>query len=197
MFPDFHGSKTNGLTPKNFLKIVVTGPESTGKTELAETLARLLGTRYVPEFARYYVAHLGRPYERGDLIRIARGQKNWETWYAGQLNGPGPERLLVCDTDWTVLQIWEQYRFRPADGYRWPQGYGAADNADLYFLCAPDFPWQPDALREHPEEREQLFELYRQLLSDRQARFNVLTGDRQTRLKTALAVIRELLRPLQ
>ena len=180
------------MAAKTFFKIVVTGPESSGKTELSESLARAFQTRPVPEFARSYVAHLGRAYERSDLIRIARGQKNWEDWYAGQ-----PERFLVCDTDWTVLQIWEQYRFQPAGGYVWPLGYGQAQNADLYLLCAPDFPWVPDALREHPEERDVLFALYRQLLEDRQARFVVLSGDRPARLATALAAIRELLRTLR
>ena len=131
------------MAAKTFFKIVITGPESSGKTELSESLAQAFQTRPVPEFARSYVAHLGRAYERSDLIRIARGQKNWEAWYAAQPDSGRPGRFLVCDTDWTVLQIWEQYRFQPAGGYVWPLGYGQAQNADLYLLAPPIFPGCP------------------------------------------------------
>ncbi|HRI59347.1 MAG TPA: ATP-binding protein, partial [Saprospiraceae bacterium] len=168
-------------------------PESTGKTAMAEALAQALGTLWVPEFARYYTGHLGRPYEHNDLKTIGLGQKAWEEWYAGQLNRSSNPNVLICDTDWTVLQIWEQYRFKVNDNYHWQQGYGAAENADLYFLCAPDFSWQPDPLREHPEERHTLFELYESLLRTCRANFITLSGTHETRLQTALPAIRKFL----
>lgn len=165
------------------LKIVLTGPESTGKTLLAEALAAHLGAAVVPEFARYFVAHLGRQYERADLQAIGRGQQAWEHWHAGK----NPPRL-ICDTDWTVLQIWEHYRFGapPSGDWDWQKGYTAPRPAGLYLLCAPDFPWQPDPLREHPEERAILFEWYERLLQDIGASYAVLTGPHAQRLQTAL-----------
>lgn len=166
-------------------KIVLTGPESTGKTALTEALAGALRETWSPEFARYFVAHLGRPYEHYDLTTIGRGQKLWENWYAGLAR-----KYALCDTDWTVLHVWETYRF---DADRaWRLGYGPAPSADLYLLCAPDFPWQPDHLREHPGERDVLFDLYLNLLRAIQARFVVLRGEPGARLETALAAIREL-----
>lgn len=165
------------------IKIVFTGPESTGKTALAEALARALGLPWAPEFARYYVAHLGRPYERTDLTAIGRGQRAWEQWLA-QKTPP----MLLCDTDWTVLQVWEHYRYGPpADGcWHWQKGYGAPQLADLYFLCAPDFPWQPDPLREHPSKREELFAWYERLLQTHGATFKILCGPLEERLRIAV-----------
>lgn len=175
------------------LKIVVTGPESTGKTTLAEALAGSLATAWVPEFARHYVAHLGRQYGHGDLQMIGMGQKKWEEWYARQIAASSGNSVLILDTDWTVLQIWEQYRFPGSNNGIWQKGYGTIENADLYLLCAPDFSWQPDALREHPEERDILFGLYENLLYQRGAHFITLYGGHETRVQTALAAIRKLL----
>lgn len=161
---------------------------------MAEALAQILGTLWVPEFARYYVAHLGRPYMRADLRAIGAGQKKWETWYAHRAAATPTTPLLLADTDWTVLQIWEQYRFGAAVAdAEWQKGYGTAENADLYLLCTPDFPWQEDPLREHPDERDELFQLYRRLLQERQADFIHLSGPHDARLQTALAAIRKFL----
>lgn len=173
-------------TIQQTFKIVLTGPESTGKTALAEALAKQLHAPLVPEFARYFVQSLGRPYHRSDLEAIGRGQQAWERWFAA-----AAPPLLVCDTDWTVLQIWEHYRFGlPAEGaWHWQKGYNDPQPADLYLLCTPDFPWQPDPLREHPEERARLFDWYERLLLQTEATFAVLTGPLELRIRTALAQI--------
>lgn len=164
---------------------MLTGPESTGKTVLAEALGHALQENWSPEFARYYLAHLGRPYEVEDLKTIGSGQKSWENWHCSHAR-----KLAICDTDWTVLHIWETYRF-DSDRF-WRAGYGPAPSADLYLLCAPDFNWQPDPLRENPEEREALFDLYHDLLRGIHARFVVLRGAPEKRLNTAIAAIQEL-----
>jgi nicotinamide riboside kinase len=169
------------------LRIVITGPESTGKTTLAQELAGALGTFWVPEFARFYVSHLGRLYERSDLYAIGCGQKRWETWYRQQQEG-----ILVLDTDWTVLHVWEAYRFEPAPQPVWRQGYGEPVPADLYVLCTPDFPWTPDPLREHPNEQYILFEWYLALLKDLNTPFILAEGPPSVRLEKVLETIRNL-----
>jgi nicotinamide riboside kinase len=173
-------------------KIVITGPESTGKTTLAQALARALQAPWAPEFARYYTAHLGRPYHRSDLRAIGRGQRLWERWYAAQSTG-----LLILDTDWTVLQIWESYRFAPAGPAAWREGYGEAAPADLYVLCTPDFPWAPDPLREHPEEQTALFDLYAQLLAGLPTPHIVVEGSPDARLKKVCRAIETFNVPLR
>ncbi|MBL7797513.1 MAG: ATP-binding protein [Saprospiraceae bacterium] len=176
-------------TKQHTTKIVLTGPESSGKTALAEALALLLSAPCVPEFARYFAAHLGRPYQRADLQAIGRGQQAWEQWHAA-----AEPPILVCDTDWTVLHVWEHYRFgAPPDGvWEWKKGYANPQPADLYLLCAPDFPWQPDPLREHPEERQILFAWYERLLIETGARYTILAGSHEQRLHTVLGELQKL-----
>lgn len=172
-------------------RIVVTGPESSGKTTLAEGLAEALQTPWTPEFARFYVAALPRPYRRADLPAIARGQAAWEQWYAAQAG-----RLLICDTDWTVLDVWDRYRF-PHETPRFDfKNYmlngGDQQVKSVYLLCAPDIPWAPDPLREHPQERGILFEHYRQLLENEGAAYHVMRGNYDARLANALQIIQNL-----
>lgn len=178
----------------------MTGPESSGKTLLASELAAALQLRWTPEFARYYVAHLGRPYLQEDLKTIYRGQQIWENWrlekVLSDLQSAHPTLpTLVCDTDWTVVRIWEKYVFKTPSILpvsEWEQ----AENT-LYLLCSPDFPWQPDPLREHPEERWQLFELYQELLLERNLPHLLLQGDHTSRLETAMAEVQKFSAPLR
>ena len=175
---------------ETLLKIVATGPESSGKTAIASALSEALGTPCVPEFARYYLGNLGRPYGTEDLRTIGAGQKAWENWHAQR-----SDRFLMLDTDWTVLHIWETFRFG-SDRY-WREGYGLAPSADLYLLCKPDFPWAPDPLRENPFEREQLFDLYLQLLRGIGANYVIVEKSPSQRLETALAAIENISRTLR
>ena len=168
---------------QDIFKIVVTGPESSGKTTLARDLAAVLGCACVPEFARPYVAHLGRPYVYNDLKTIALGQQIWEDWFCRQY---APTPLLVNDTDWTVIRIWEFYKYGSV-GITTPPPLVA----DLYLLCSPDFDWHPDPLREHPHERPALFDLYLSLLRSAEARYQIMSGNPETRLETARQVIRK------
>ncbi|MBK8921041.1 MAG: ATP-binding protein [Saprospirales bacterium] len=168
-------------------KIVLTGPESSGKTTLAKYLAHSRKVVWVQEFARCYLAGLGRPYKRTDLQYIGRGQYAWEQWVVAQ---KPPQ--LICDTDWTVLHVWEHYRFGLPDGegWEWEKGYLKRQPANLYLLCAPDFPWQPDPLREHPAERQIIFKWYERLLQETAAPYAVLQGSFEQRIKTAISLIR-------
>ncbi|MFK8006949.1 MAG: AAA family ATPase [Saprospiraceae bacterium] len=59
-------------------KIILTGPESTGKSTLARQLAQVYNTVWVPEFARTYLEGLNRPYRGDDLLKIAKGQRDLE-----------------------------------------------------------------------------------------------------------------------
>ncbi len=94
--------------------------------------------------------------------------------------------MLVCDTDWTVVYIWEQYK------------YGRSHLSppltilpSLYLLCAPDISWQPDPLREHPAERDALFDQYEDLLKYINADYHIMRGDAASRLATALHLVQK------
>jgi nicotinamide riboside kinase len=164
-------------------RIILTGPESTGKTTMAQVLATQLQAPCVPEFARVYLQYLGRLYRREDLWTIAQGQSAWENWYGAR----HPKRL-VLDTNWTVIRIWEIFQF----GTSTVTEHCSIDPADYYLLCAPDIPWEPDPLRENAGERGVLYALYHQLLQQTGARFSILSGTHHERLAAAQAIIRDL-----
>lgn len=59
-------------------KIVVLGPESTGKSTLCEQLAKHYNTINCPEYARQFLTENGVKYNYTDLLTIAKGQLTLE-----------------------------------------------------------------------------------------------------------------------
>jgi nicotinamide riboside kinase len=55
-------------------KVVVIGPESTGKSTLCSMLAAHYNTIWCHEYAREYLLNNGTDYTYNDLLTIARGQ---------------------------------------------------------------------------------------------------------------------------
>lgn len=167
---------------KNRLKIAITGPESSGKTTIAKLLAEELNACYIPEFAREYLENLDRNYAIKDLDEIAQGQVDrWK-------DAP-KDKSLICDTELIVVRIWSEFKYSKVsdkilellDKQRF----------DIYFLCKPDIPWEPDVLRESPDDRELLFELYVKELSYRNLPFTILSGTLDKRMKDAKQILKE------
>ncbi|MDP4998362.1 MAG: ATP-binding protein [Saprospiraceae bacterium] len=165
-------------------KIIFTGPESTGKSFLAKAIASSLGTLWVPEYARFYLSRLQRPYEQEDILLIAQGQAQWETFWEKEASG-----LLCCDTSLLVPKIWSEFKYNRVDP--WITQQLDSRQGDFYFLCHVDLPWEYDPLREHPHLREALFERYRDALEQMQADYVVLSGSLEERKQSALWHIRE------
>lgn len=164
----------------NPYRIVLTGPESSGKTTLAQQLSNHLEAPLVPEFARTYLSALQKPYELADLAYLQRGQQAWEQFYQAQANN-----WLILDTDWTVYRIWLNH-FSPGSNLLLPSRPWS-----LSFLCSPDIPWECDPLREHPTKRNDLFEEYKVLLEGTGWPFKVLSGNPEERLEQALQAIQQ------
>jgi len=164
------------------LTIVLTGPESTGKTTLATRLAGHFNTIWAPEFARGYLDSLGRPYGQNDLLEIARGQVAQEDVFIKKANG-----LLFLDTSLEVIKIWSEFRFGHC--HPWILEQLAHRRHGLYLLCRPDLPWHPDPQRENPGDREVLFEIYRQELKAIGAEFLELNGLGEDRFKNAVSMV--------
>ena len=137
-------------------KIIITGPESTGKTTLTSELAQYFKTMWVPEFARTYIDDLKRPYREDDLLRIAKGQRDLERFFYKKSN-----QYLFCDTSMLVLKIWSEYRFGKC--HSWILEELEKENA-LYVLCGTDVEWEADPQRENPNDRNELYEIYRKEL---------------------------------
>lgn len=175
------------------MKIALTGPESTGKTTLAQALTtRFPGSAWVPEFARTYLARLPDPaaYTLADLEAIAWGQLAAET-EAGKRVASGGH--LFADTDLLVLLIWAEVRFGHCPAWLRTR---ALDPAVYHhrLLLRPDLPWAPDPLREHPDDamRTALFARYRTTLLAANLPFTEVGGVGTAREATAAQIIQAL-----
>lgn len=163
-------------------KIAITGPESTGKSQLAEELAGYYNTVFVPEYARGYIDRLDRPYNREDILEIARGQIREEERMDQQAT-----RMLFCDTELIVTKIWSEVKYGICDP--WILEKIEENNYDLFLLCNIDLPWEEDPQREHPHMREKLFSLYLDELTERGFPFKVVSGTGRERLMNAIGFV--------
>ena len=168
-------------------RILILGPESTGKSTLAEKLAKHFAEPWVPEVAREYLEKLDRPYAYEDLLQIGKQQMRTEDELAMQA-----QNYLFCDTDLRVIQVWSQHRYGKVDP--WVLEELARRTYDLILLCAPDLPWQADPLREHPEleMRQQFFEIYQQLSQASGIPWILVSGDTAERLSTGIQAVGSL-----
>jgi NadR type nicotinamide-nucleotide adenylyltransferase len=168
-------------------RIAITGPESTGKSWLAENLAKHFNTAWVPEYSREYLAGLGREYGFEDIVRIAKGQLKLEEDEARMA-----DRFLFCDTDLLVTKVWSEFKYDACDP--WILEQVKIHRYDLYLLCDIDLPWEFDPLREHPDRRKELFEIYRRHLREMKVNFSIVSGSGQKRLENAINAIDERLK---
>lgn len=163
------------------MKIAFTGPESCGKSTMAEWCSLQFNLPLSEEFAREYLKNKEH-YERKDLDEITIGQlADWN------LKG----NHFVADTEMTVMKIWSEFRYQQVsavilEAYE-KQGF------DHYFLCAPDIPWEPDPLRENPLNREELFLLYETELILKNRPYTVLKGSLENRQKEVNFILPHLL----
>ncbi|WP_394974666.1 AAA family ATPase [uncultured Croceitalea sp.] len=177
--------------PSDIIKIVLFGPESTGKTTLSEQLARHYNTVWVPEYAREYLQEKWnnerKTCEPKDLLPIAVGQMNLEN----ELTSKATD-VLICDTDLLETKVYsEAYYIGNCDPIL--EKYALENTYNLYFLTYIDIPWEADDLRDKPNEREQMFSYFKQTLEKYGRKFVILKGDKRTRLKTAVEHIDNLL----
>ena len=136
----------------------------------------------MPEYSREYLRELSRSYGYDDILSIAKGQFEDEERMAAKATG-----LLFCDTDFIVNKIWSIDKFGKC--HPWILDMIDQQHYDLYLLCNTDLPWEPDPLRENPEDRERLFELYKTELEERKLPYAIISGTGKERLENAIRVV--------
>ncbi len=164
------------------IKIAIVGPESTGKSTLAQALANYYNEPWVPEIARSYIANLNRSYTLNDIINIAKLQLQQEHELIQKSN-----KYLFCDTTLLVNKIWAGFVFKQVPE-EIEKLYHAHDYR-LHLLCDIDLPWEYDPLREHPHHRKELLDLYESDLIKAKANYFKINGMEQERLNRAVHVI--------
>lgn len=173
-------------------RVVLVGAESTGKSTMAESLARELNTVWVPEHGRWYWEgrrHLpDQSWDTDEFRRIARAQRQLEADLARRAtNG-----IVVSDTDALVTAAWhERYT-----GSRDPdlERLAAEVSPDLYLVCAPDFAWVQDGTRESREFRATMHEAMLERAESSTAEVVCLTGSHEERLDQAREAVGPLTR---
>lgn len=172
---------------QNPKRILILGPESTGKSTLASDLAVHYDEPWVPEIAREYLEMLDRNYSYSDLLKIAKGQMALEDEKFQQAR-----KFLFCDTDLRVIHVWSQHKFGKV--HDWVTQEIGRRAYDLILLTDIDLPWEPDPQREHPEpEMRQFFmDWYEHLAIESKFPWEKISGDPKTRLNRAIGLIESL-----
>jgi NadR type nicotinamide-nucleotide adenylyltransferase len=177
-------------------KIVVLGPESTGKSTLCTALAKHYQTIWCKEYAREYLTQNGTAYTYENLLTIAKGQlANEDAAIESaltQINNGGANKLII-DTDMYVMKVWSEYVFNNCDPFILEQINER--RYDLYLLCDIDLPWTSDEMREYPDElpRKELFMIYKDLLVNQTTPWAVVSGIGDDRTNNAIRVIEQQL----
>ena len=176
----------------NCIKIVLFGPESTGKTTLSTQLAEHYKTIWVPEYARAYLQKKWdtekKVCEKKDLLPIAIGQMQLENSYAKAAN-----RVLICDTNLLETKVYSEAYF---NGFCNPilEKYALENQYDLYFLTYIDIPWEADDLRDRPNQRSDMFKAFKEALDTYHKPYVILRGDKEKRFIDAVNHIDQLLK---
>ena len=149
------------------VKIILTGPESSGKTTLCKVLANYLKIPRSKEYARKYLEEIDRDYTQDDLTEIAKEQIKLEKEYA------------LLDTDIITIKIWSNYKYGNCEKWILKQIEKQRSENRFYLLCKPDLKWEKDPFRENPNNRIELFELYKKELENLHHDYYIVEGEKR------------------
>ena len=187
---------------KTLKKIVIIGPESTGKSTLCAQLAKHYNTIWVKEYAREFL-NINEKYTYDDLLIIAKNQLKKEDEASKELmntseiflpaqvssrkehTAGNTDKLLFIDTDLYVMQVWCEFVYNRC--HNWILSQIASRHYDGYLLCNVDLPWEQDGMREYPakETREKLYRYYKELMINQSTPWVEIVGNHQERLTRA------------
>jgi NadR type nicotinamide-nucleotide adenylyltransferase len=175
---------------KKMKKIVIIGPESTGKSTLCEKLAAHYKTEWVKEYAREYLLKNGTEYAFDNLLEVAKGQLVLEDTAAASLTTH--HSPLIIDTDMYVMKVWCEFVFEKC--HHWILNRIVERKYDLYLLCNIDLPWVKDELREYPDlkSREQLYHHYKDIMVNQDVPWVDINGSYEERLQKGITAIDRL-----
>ncbi|SDT14119.1 AAA family ATPase [Pseudomonas granadensis] len=169
--------------------VVLTGPESSGKSWLAAGLQERFGGLRVDEYVRRFIELNSRDTCLDDIPDIARGQLQWED----EARAQRPE-LLILDTHLLSNMLWSQTLFDACPA--WLEQELLARHYDLHLLLSPEqIDWTEDGQRCQPElaERQAFYQATRQWLEQHQQPLQVIAGKWLERQAQAFAAVARLL----
>lgn len=185
---------------KKMIKIVVVGPESTGKSTISAELAAHFSTIWCREYAREYLLQYGTSYSFDDLLTIAHGQISLEEKAIEELlllqakQNKKQIPVLFIDTDMYVMKVWCEFVFQKC--HPWILNQIVERNYDGYLLCKPDLPWVKDTLREYPDyqTRDTLYHHYKDILINQKTPWFEVSGASSNRKHHAISWVEDLIK---
>lgn len=173
------------------IKVVVFGPESTGKSTLSQQLAEHYNTVFVPEYSRIYAEMkllCNENLSKDDVLDIAHGQLKLETELLPKAN-----KIIFCDTDLLETKVYSEMYY---NGYCPPQleDFAKKKTCDLYLLTYIDLPWIADTIRDKPQRREEQFNIFESALIKYHKSYEIIKGNEDERLQNAIQVVDKLLK---
>ncbi len=168
-------------------KIVLTGPESVGKSTLTQQLAEYYKMPYVSEIARSFIESLSHHYTIDDVIKIAKLQVEAEK--EALSNNP---KIVFFDTDLVITKVWLQHVYGNCPD--WINDELKQNPADLHLLCYYDLPWESDSVRENPDIRPFLFNKYESEIKNYGVEYKIVKGFGDLRFKNAVSFIEMFLK---
>lgn len=177
------------MEKRKIKKVVILGPESTGKSTMCKMLAEHFNTIWVKEYAREYLLKNGTNYSYENLYEIAQGQLAAEKNAVENTNN----EIIFIDTDMYVMKVWSEYVFNKCDNRILNEI--VQSDCDLYLLLNTDLPWEKDELREYPdnETREKLFHFYKEEMQEQKKPWHIVSGQGNERFLNALKIIENTL----
>lgn len=153
-------------------KICFYGSESTGKSFMAQKMAHVYKTEFVPEVARELIT--SNEFTEADIIKIGYAQLDRISEKLKTAN-----KILFCDTDTITTQIYSQHYLKIVP----PVLYELEKQIqyDHYFLFDIDVPWVADHLRDLGNEREKMFLMFKEALDVQNIPYQLVSGDYQQR----------------
>ena len=170
---------------RNSTHVVITGPESSGKTTLWNQLKDSVDGCFVEEQARLYLNQHGLNYTQEDIKNIAYLQLQ------NQLEAAKSDcTLVISDTCLLTLIIWQEEKYGFPDSFTLEWFY--LQKVDHYILLYPDIPWKFDPQRESEGKREYLFERYESWLKKLNIPYTVIKGNRDKAVEKSIEIIESI-----
>lgn len=175
--------------PFDGLRIVIFGPESSGKSTLAHQLGHYFREPVVDEYARDYLQNMfdanGHICDYEDVMPIAIGHRKAEN-----LAVKKARKLLICDTDLLETYIYSMIYYDKVP--RQLVDSIKQSHYDHYLLMDVNTPWVKDDLRDKPYERKEMFDRFENTLKKNKLSYSKISGLGVERFKDALAVIENM-----
>ena len=164
-------------------KLILIGPESTGKTTLSIYLAKLYNFDLIAEYSREYLSKKGNSYSYEDLKKIAIQQN--------QIEKDNNSEKIITDTDLLTIKIWSEFKYGSCDSEIEKIISSYDRNKRYYLLLKDDIKWEYDPLRESKNDRSEIFSLHKNLLEKKGFSFSVISGTGVNRINNAIKIVEE------